>query len=354
MIDQKIFIVSADPNAKGGVSSVIQAIIKSDFYGPRTKFFHPYKDGNKLSKTLNACIVWGVFFFSCVLSKPDYVHIHSSSRNSFRRKSFFMLVCRWLRIQYILQLHSGDFVSFFHEASNNWQTSITHFMYDAKVVVAVSSRSKNELIKEFSLQDCRVIPNFSASIPEVFLTQQAASEKFSSPILSFMGDIADYKGFEDAVKVVKTARLIFPHLTLACAGKMNKQYFDKILNKHKAQDFVQYNGYITGDEKICFLGKALFLLSPSYSETFGMSNLEAASVGTPVLAYDVGGVSSVVTSGKSGYLAALGCWKDLANYLCEATKNESIYFAFQKSTAHDIKSKFSVDKIENLYQNLYK
>ncbi len=43
-------------------------------------------------------------------------------------------------------------------------------------------------------------------------------------------------------------------------------------------------------------------LVPSRSESFGLVALEAAACGTPVVASDVGGLSSLVDHGRTGYL----------------------------------------------------
>ncbi len=43
-------------------------------------------------------------------------------------------------------------------------------------------------------------------------------------------------------------------------------------------------------------------LVPSRSESFGLVALEAAACGTPVVASDVGGLSSLIDHGRTGYL----------------------------------------------------
>lgn len=354
MINQRIFIVCADPKAQGGVSSLIHAISLSGIYGKNSRFFYPYKVGNKVYKLINALMVWIKFMTWCVFIRPEFVHIHTSSYQSFKRKYLFVSLCRFFKIPYVLHLHGGSFIPFYQSSSRKWQRRISQSLMMAATVVTVSPQFRQELLKLFNIEDCRIIPNFGALVPLDNIDPEITKEKLSSLSLLFMGDIADYKGFEDAVLILMEVRKRFPSLTLNCAGKMDIVYFNNILQNHKATECVKYLGFISGNQKADILQKAVFFVSPSYVESFGLSNMEAASMGTPILAYAVGGVPSVITSGQSGYLADKNDWKSLAVKLCEIIGDEDAYYKLQASSVKDMKDKFSIPKITKLYHDLYR
>lgn len=63
-----------------------------------------------------------------------------------------------------------------------------------------------------------------------------------------------------------------------------------------------YVGMLSGKAKTEFLGNARALLVPAGMESAGITCLEAAACGTPVIAFDLGGLPEYVRDGVTGYL----------------------------------------------------
>jgi glycosyltransferase involved in cell wall biosynthesis len=89
---------------------------------------------------------------------------------------------------------------------------------------------------------------------------------------------------------------------------------------------VSATGWLNGDERWAALRQATLLALPSsWPEPFGLVGLEAAALGIPAVAFDVGGVREWLRPGVNGYLApgnppsALA----LADILVEALGDES-------------------------------
>ena len=57
---------------------------------------------------------------------------------------------------------------------------------------------------------------------------------------------------------------------------------------------------------------AHLFVSPTKAEAFGLVLLESMACGTPVVAFDVGGVPDLVRPGRRGYLAEAQSAEDLA------------------------------------------
>ena len=72
------------------------------------------------------------------------------------------------------------------------------------------------------------------------------------------------------------------------------------------------------------MSKAYVVIVPSLSEAFGLVNIEAMSVGTPVIASNVGGISEVIRDGIDGFLVPPNEPKILADKICYIFQNPEL------------------------------
>ena len=101
--------------------------------------------------------------------------------------------------------------------------------------------------------------------------------------------------------------------------------------KEKAEDLCESLGI---KDRVLFLGNSneidrilcfsdLFLL-PSETESFGLAALESTACGTPVVASRVGGLSTIIQHGHTGYLKSWRCPEAFANSLEMITSSKSL------------------------------
>jgi D-inositol-3-phosphate glycosyltransferase len=81
------------------------------------------------------------------------------------------------------------------------------------------------------------------------------------------------------------------------------------------RNVVVFHGTVSQDELPYYYSAAQVLVVPSRYESFGMVALEAMACGTPVIASDVGGLSSLVRDGRTGFLVPDGDPRALADRL---------------------------------------
>ncbi|EKQ69254.1 glycosyltransferase [Leptolyngbyaceae cyanobacterium JSC-12] len=122
----------------------------------------------------------------------------------------------------------------------------------------------------------------------------------SSPdnVLGWVGRLAPEKGLEDAVAVAEKTGI-----PLKIWGMMQDvAYWHTICDQYPDAP-VSYEGFLPTAELQQALGKCRALLMTSrWVEAFGNVAIEAMACGVPVIAYDRGGPSEIVQSGKTGWL----------------------------------------------------
>jgi L-malate glycosyltransferase len=102
------------------------------------------------------------------------------------------------------------------------------------------------------------------------------------------------------------------------------------------------------------LASADLLLLPSSQESFGLAALEAMACGVPVIASRVGGLPEVIDDGRSGYLFELGNTEEAAAKGVKLLRDKQLYDSFCVEALRDAEEKFSMPKIVDQYEALYK
>jgi glycosyltransferase involved in cell wall biosynthesis len=118
---------------------------------------------------------------------------------------------------------------------------------------------------------------------------------------AFLGRISAEKQVDRAVEIAK--RVNMPIKIAAKVDRVNKDYFEGVIEPLLRDPLVEFVGEIDEGEKNEFLGKAYTLLFPiNWPGPFGLVMIEAMACGTPVIAYRHGSVPEVIEVGRTGFL----------------------------------------------------
>lgn len=168
------------------------------------------------------------------------------------------------------------------------------WLYKRRAAITVSNSTKKDL-EHLGFSDVSIVMNaIKHSKPDI------SPQKDNIPTLVFLGRLKSTKRPEDAIAIFKKVKEKIPDVRLWIIGRGP----DDIKLKMMARDLVDITfwGWVDEGKKMSLLRQSHLLLVPSIREGFGLNVIEAASVGTPAIGYDVAGLRDSIRHGETGYL----------------------------------------------------
>lgn len=168
--------------------------------------------------------------------------------------------------------------------------------YRAIPTVALSDSTRNDLVR-LGFKDVTVVHPGTSTCP-----LPTIPEKEADPTLLFLGRLKAAKLPDHALKAFALIKKRLPKAKLWMAGE---GYLRKSLERDAPHGTV-FLGLVPDREKARLLQRAHLLLYPAVREGWGLTILEACSVGTPAIGYDVPGLHDSVRNGETGFLVPFG------------------------------------------------
>ena len=184
------------------------------------------------------------------------------------------------------------------------------------VPVAAVSRSTRDDLLQLGLTNVTVVPPGRDEPPELH-----GLEKEPVPTFLFVGRLAANKRPEHAVEAFRIIKDELPsaRLWLVGTGPLEDE-LDRTLPAGAT-----LLGRLPREELYARMATAHCLLMPSVREGWGMVVVEANSVGTPAVGYDVGGIRDSIRDGRTGLLATAGDPLALATQAIALVTDETRY-----------------------------
>jgi glycosyltransferase involved in cell wall biosynthesis len=163
---------------------------------------------------------------------------------------------------------------------------------------AVSKSTAEDLVRRgISRNSIRVIYN---GVDSRALTPDP-SERAEQPLFVYLGRLKKYKRVDLVIRAF--ADLNLPESTLEIAGTGNyRANLEGLARSLHIEGRVKFLGFVPEDQKIHLLRRAWASVLASPKEGWGISNLEAAACGTPVIAANSPGIRESVIDGETGFL----------------------------------------------------
>jgi glycosyltransferase involved in cell wall biosynthesis len=225
-----------------------------------------------------------------------------SATLSFQRHPYFGSVKSKFPWQSIRQkVYKNSFISTF------WQTVATRFNFFISTWNRISfyivlTNQQKEIIQESYLgidpHKIGIKPNFCESANK-------SGDTCRGDHFLFVGRLSEEKGVHCLLKCFEQNSF---HLKIIGDGPLRV----KVLEAARKNSNISYLGFKNGSEILSEMQKCSAVIFPSVCiETFGMSIIEAFSVGTPVIASSIGSSLSLVRNNENGLHFSAGKVDDL-------------------------------------------
>ncbi len=199
-------------------------------------------------------------------------------------------------------------------------------------IIAVSKSTKDDLMRYgFRKNKIRVI---SEGIRIEPVANLAEIKKYKEPIILSFGSIRPMKRPDHILKAFEIAKTKIPDLQFIVAGGPSGSYgkkFLKLIEKSKYKDSICCFGQVNETKKIELMRQAHILCVSAVKEGWGLTVTEAASQGTPTIAYNVDGLRDSVKDGITGILCRKNNSKELAKEIVRLFNDPPLYNELQKN-----------------------
>lgn len=139
----------------------------------------------------------------------------------------------------------------------------------------------------------------------------APDERSPTPIIAYVGRLRRYKGVELILQAVAAMQDRRTEVEIAGSGD-DRPRLEALAQSLDLGRRVRFLGFVSEEEKIALLRRAWVVSLTSPKEGWGITNLEAAACGTPVVASDSPGLRESVLDGRTGFLVKHGDVSELA------------------------------------------
>lgn len=163
---------------------------------------------------------------------------------------------------------------------------------------AVSESTAQDLVaRGISRKSIRVIYN---GVDSGRLTPDPAARS-PEPLFIYLGRLKKYKRVDIVIRAFAELRSSRATLEIAGVGDYRAS-LERLVESLQLTDRVKFLGFVPEADKTRLLRRAWASTLASPKEGWGISNLEAAACGTPVIATNAPGVRESVLDGKTGFL----------------------------------------------------
>lgn len=343
--EKQILMIGPDKKAQGGIASVIALYEKFNLCDGNIIYLKTYTNGSIFIKFFIYFLFIVQYLYILLVNKNvKLVHIHTSSRGSFLRKSIIFFIAKMFRKKTILHIHGSEFMDFYNESSLYVTNIIRNVLENVDLVIALSSQWKDKLLSISKKANIRVLYN---------ATTQKNIKHISSDSVNvlFMGRLGHRKGVYDILEAAKYIEN--PKVVINLYGDGEIEQVNKLIIDNNLEKKVKIGGWISGEKKEEVYNSSDIFILPSYNEGLPMSILEAMSYGLPIIATNIDGIPETIDKEMNGFMIQPGDYKTLAEKIDLLANNKELRLNMGHKSCEIALEKFDINNINQQLCAIY-
>lgn len=351
----KILMVGNNFSVKGGITTVIQSLLKNDWekYGICMRFIPTYIDDNFGKMILFFLQAYAKIRNNLRHEHPDIVHIHMSYKGSFFRAYAIQRLCKKYMVPTIIHLHGSEFEKWYESCNTKTKRLVRSFMRESAAFIVLGS-AWEKVVHQIEPKANTVVINNAVE-------EQKASSHWAQPFkILFMGVLIERKGILDLMSAIRELKeeqkISLFRFVIAGTGPLESE-LKSFVYEHDLEDFVDFCGWADEEKKKELYSKCQVLVLPSYNEGLPMAILEAMSFGMPIIATNVGDVTSAVHNGENGFVVEPHNIEQMKQCFLLLANDYSLCKIMQMNSKKIIHASFTdtvaIKKIYSTYSEVY-
>lgn len=203
------------------------------------------------------------------------------------------------------------------------------YLFYKKVPFMVGSSSAKEEVIKVGIPEKNVSVVHHGVILDL---PKAMPKKEKVKTIVYLGALAKDKGIEDALKAFSLIDQTgnFQYWVIGRAGADYLVKLEQVADNLGISRKIRFWGFVSQKKKFDLLARAYMMLNPSLLEGWGLVNIEANSVGLPVIAYNSPGLTDSVKDGETGLICNTNTPEVLASNASKLMRDAKLYKKLEK------------------------
>lgn len=261
-----------------------------------------------------------VSFASSLFHGRPLVYVHTSSYNSFRRKSLFLTTALILKRRVVLHIHPTHFYRFLLELKGVEKTLTVHLLNRVSGLIVLSDEMHANMDNLFHGRPVYVLRN---PVDVGSMNNFEGCEREHNKLL-YLGWYIKEKGVYDLVDAIEILVLRGVKVYLDFFGTKQLNKLRAYVKEKQLEGAITVHEWIDDREKCKALHRATALVLPSYSEGIPNVILEAMATRTPIISTLVGGLKEVLRDGENAIIVQAGNPADLSEKILKCLSDAEL------------------------------